>query len=1489
MAAITLAYYGVASAQPEPEWSAILGGSGDEFAHAMTLADDGGYVIAGEIRSFGTRSFERGAQNGWLVKLDTHGQEQWSQTYGGAKSDVIYDVQRTTGGGYILAGKTHSAKGAKASKSDYWLLKTDADGVVEWERSFGNSEQSLTFATEETSDVAHAVRQTRDGGYVVAGSSSGSSGAEVWLLRTGSDGNLLWSRNPGVATGAVAYDVAQTADGGFAIAGSATSVSRGSEAILIKTDSHGDTQWAKSFGGEYNDEARSIILPSGGGYALGGFSWSYGAGLSDFWLVKVDKDGRREWQSAFGGVARDSAHSLVQTGDGGYALAGWSESFNSGDRFWVVKTSPEGKQQWSKAYAQTTPAGARVAAMQVPSGARAIRQTEDAGFIITGWTGDIQGARDILAIKTAPVKDWPATPEGPVVTLQNSGNADITSAVVGFVSGNSVSPLRFWHNGRVVDRDNPLPSGAVACTQPTPGLASGAKLALDQVSSFDSVYLNALSSQAEPPVAWIDNGTIRFNFDDKGAIIAGSFAVLSESPCDQNDRLLPEGPGAPRGLKAEVSDAQPNIVTLDWEDSSKSDVSGYAAYFARKRTGPFIRLAWLLHDSSYADIRTGDGSTYYYAVSAINSRGLESPKSVITEVESLDVTPPEPPTGLKLISSDRNDGRAQLEWNVSSGDAIRGYRLYRQDGEGPRAPITALLFGTRFEDWDLPAEEDFTYSVSAIDLAGNESGSSNIAPAALDFFGSVWEIQGNFTGGGGRVVVNTARGRVDVDVAPDTEIRVPYRTAASLYDLDIGDQVAVALNPDGLSARQVHLVPSTARNRHLAGLVISVSEDEIVVRPTDEDSNRVVLALSDSVEVTLHGGVTGLATGAFVIMSYTLAHNESAVVSEINVIPGPETGPTKKPKETEEPGNIAVVRGVFQGVNAENASISLSSIEISLNVDTVMETGLSVGEAVVVEALLLPDGSLLAQRVGQDEGVRQSAARTVFRGVFQGRDPESGNWIVSGETVLVDRSTYADTLPKAGQRVKVTAILRQNGSLHAREIESQAETADLEGEHTLWLEGVFREITTGGEWNIGGVPVEVNANTVLSGRPSVGQRISVTATYSEDTLLATAVSGVSSKINETVRSVRIRGVVEQKLEGVRLVVDGMHIILSDLTKTLADIDVGSNVDIKAEIQTDGPPIAREVSVVSPAGETGETRANPVDIEGRIERVEANGRLVVNGIPVDISALTEIDAALQVGAPVQVRGLLQREGSVLAREILGYGPGITAGTEASIEGLVNKVNTAADGSVSGFLVGGIPVTVDRLTRLEAEPTTGVAVMVQAIVIGGKILAVAVESQPMGNVSVLPKVQMQGIVRNMPSTLALLPLDVTINGVTVRISSDTQLVGLLAGGAVVRATGYVADGVFLAQEIERLSTYDPRDDGAPARFRINGLLQEAQLDSEGRPDRLLVSGERIIVEALTVFQDDIAAGDTVTAEGIIRDGILLATQISLNKSGRADDGS
>ena len=1467
LAVLILGGNGMASAQPAGEWSATLGGDGDEFAHAVALSDDGGFVIAGETRSYGA-----GSQDAWLVKLNADGEEVWASAFGGPESDIAYAVQRTSDGGYVLAGETHSFGGATFSRSNFWLIKTDSKGNQEWQRSYEFS-IGLSSPDTATSNTAHAVRQTQDGGYILAGSSTGSAGTTVRLVRTGPMGEMLWSSDAGGPPGAVAYDVAEAPGGGFIIAGNSGSVEGGADALLIKTNAGGVPEWTRFFGGSHNDEARSLALTGDGGYALGGFTWSQGAGLSDFWLVKADSSGEEEWQRTFGGVPRDAAHALIRTGDGGFALAGWSESFSGGDRSWIIKTDPSGGLQWSTAHPLIADADA---SGPVSAGARAIRQTPDGGFIVAGWSGAISGARDILAVRLGPVKADSPAPAGNVAVLTNTGPAGITSAAVGFNTVNLGQPLRFWHNGRLIDRDNPLPRGESACTQPAPRLITGSRPALDQIGSFEAVYLNTLAdNEATEPVR-VNGGSYEFNL---GGGIAGSVKVVSRSPCEGSARLLPEGPRAPSGVRAEASQDYPGSIALDWRDNAESDIFGYAVYMSRSSTGPFVRRAWLLSESEYADTGRTDGSSYYYTVTAINSWGLESPKSAVVRVPSQDFTPPAPPADLRVVSFNRSDGTAQLSWAANAEPDLSGYRVYRQDGGRPRAPVTALLFASEFEDYTLPTEGEFYYSVTAIDLAGNESGASNIAPPPLDFFGQVLEVRRSFTGVG-NLSVNTGRGRVDVEVVADTEIRVPNRANADLRDLTLGDQVAVSLvaDYDGAVARQVYLVPTKTRNRHLAGTVSSLTESEIAILPLGEGSNPVAFQLSDSVDINLHQGVSGLAEGGFVIVSFIASTSQApAALSEINVIEGRQPG--ESPEPVEEPDNVAVVRGEFQGIDADDAIIILSSTEVALDVNTVMTTGVSAGDAVVVEALLRPDGSLLARRVEYDEGVGQVAARTVLRGVFQGRDAASGYWTVSGAAVLVDRRTYTDALPGRGQRVKVTAIVRDDGSLYAREIENLAESEDPESEHTVGLEGILREITALGSWDVGGLPIRVDANTVLSGRPSVGRRVTVTATASEGTLLATGVSAAPSEQSGPVRSVIIRGAVDRAEEDRALVVDGVRVLLSDLTQTIGNIAVGSTVRINAELQPDGELLARRVAESTAYDETGETRANPVNIEGRIERIGRDGSLVVNGIPVAVSSLTAIDAALQVGAPVQVRGLLQRDGSVLAREILGYGPGITGGTEASVAGVVERVTTDGDGRVTGFVIDEISVTTDQLTRMEVELTAGLAVVAQAIVIDGEILAVTVEPRPTGSIGALPLVQMEGTVERAFAGSPATSRDIIVNGITVRISGDTAITGNVSVGAVVRVTGSISGSVFLARQIEQIPTYPAQAGDTPSRFHLDGTVEEITLDSEGRPETILLNGNLISVVPLTVFKDEVSVGDFVTAQGIVRDGALLAALVKL----------
>jgi predicted secreted protein len=147
----------------------------------------------------------------------------------------------------------------------------------------------------------------------------------------------------------------QTSDGGYALAGSTQSFGAGSwDFWLVKTDAAGNAQWNRTYGGTSDDEAYALVQTVDGGYALAGYTGSIGAGYYDFWLVKTDASGNEQWNKTYGGTGDDDASALVQTGDGGYALAGRTESFGAGNYdFWLVKTDVESGLAWVDSSANT--------------------------------------------------------------------------------------------------------------------------------------------------------------------------------------------------------------------------------------------------------------------------------------------------------------------------------------------------------------------------------------------------------------------------------------------------------------------------------------------------------------------------------------------------------------------------------------------------------------------------------------------------------------------------------------------------------------------------------------------------------------------------------------------------------------------------------------------------------------------------------------------------------------------------------------------------------------------------------------------------------------------------------------------------------------------------------------------------------------------------------------------------------------------------------
>jgi predicted secreted protein len=295
------------------------------YAHELVETSDGGYALTGTLRTAENFDF-------WLVKTDAYGNMMWSQTYGGPNIDQALAMVQTSDGGYALAGYTESFG---SGSYDCWLIKTDVDGNMIWNKTYGG----------EGGEVASSLVETSDGGYALGGQTSSEDGFDFLLIKTDSYGNMEWNQTYGDTGWDKAYSLVETPDGGFALAGSTNSFGAGSyDAWLVKTDSNGNMQWNQTYGGPDWDEAQSLVETSDRGFALAGRTKSFGAGDYDFWLVKTDAHGDMEWNQTYGESNIDQALAIVQTSDDGFALAGKTKSFGAGDYddILLVKTDEHG-------------------------------------------------------------------------------------------------------------------------------------------------------------------------------------------------------------------------------------------------------------------------------------------------------------------------------------------------------------------------------------------------------------------------------------------------------------------------------------------------------------------------------------------------------------------------------------------------------------------------------------------------------------------------------------------------------------------------------------------------------------------------------------------------------------------------------------------------------------------------------------------------------------------------------------------------------------------------------------------------------------------------------------------------------------------------------------------------------------------------------------------------------------------------------------------
>ncbi len=283
--------------------------------------------------------------------------QAWERIYGGSNNDVGYSVQETLDGGYIIAGWTFSFG---AGPSAVYLIKTDASGNSIWSRTYGGSSY----------DGGNSVQQTSDGGYIIAGQtcSFGDTLGDVYLIKTDASGDTIWTRTYGGSEDEGGSSVQQTSDEGYIIAGGTFSFGAASyDVYLIKTDASGDTIWTSTYGGSEDDWGNSVQETSDTGYIITGGTLSFGAASYDVYLIKTDASGDTIWTRTYGGSEDEGGSSVQQTSDKGYIIAGWTFSFGAGGfDVYLIKTDADGNSDYIGEDKETKPASGLLLEVRSP-------------------------------------------------------------------------------------------------------------------------------------------------------------------------------------------------------------------------------------------------------------------------------------------------------------------------------------------------------------------------------------------------------------------------------------------------------------------------------------------------------------------------------------------------------------------------------------------------------------------------------------------------------------------------------------------------------------------------------------------------------------------------------------------------------------------------------------------------------------------------------------------------------------------------------------------------------------------------------------------------------------------------------------------------------------------------------------------------------------------------------------------------------------------
>jgi hypothetical protein len=371
------------TAQPALIWSKCYGNSIDQVLANIAEAWGGGYVMSGtsDSCSYGNADF-------YIMKIDDTGKQLWTKCYGGTGGDWVAKIVRIQGqapatDGYVLIGTTNSndgdVTGLHGSTDDYWVVKLDINGNIQWQKTYGGS----------GGDAANDAAQVMDGGIVIVGSTYSNDGDvsgfhggyDLWIVKLSQSGSIIWKKTLGGSFDELHPYVTATSDGGVAIAGSSGSMDGdvtnpiGSEDIwVVKLDSLGAMQWNKSYGSFGYDVAISIMQTSDNGYLVSGQTTAFPATGLNHGLIKLNDTGAIQWTAPHNEVA-----DIIEVGSKQYIISGRDLSVSI-RRGFVRRIDSVGNTIWNKAVG-----GSSVDWL------KSIYLTSDGGYIIGGDTKSTDG------------------------------------------------------------------------------------------------------------------------------------------------------------------------------------------------------------------------------------------------------------------------------------------------------------------------------------------------------------------------------------------------------------------------------------------------------------------------------------------------------------------------------------------------------------------------------------------------------------------------------------------------------------------------------------------------------------------------------------------------------------------------------------------------------------------------------------------------------------------------------------------------------------------------------------------------------------------------------------------------------------------------------------------------------------------------------------------------------------------------------------------